>query len=241
MISRVTNSIGRVTAYDFDISYRVTRIVYPEGNEMSVGYDSFGNITSRTMKPKPGSGLAVITETAYYDPSGCAIVSGGPLCYRPVWFRDARGKQTDFLYNAAGQLTERTDPADTNGVRRKTYIEYQSSTGVSRRRVVRVCGDTTTCGTTAEIRTEYEYWGSTLLPSLVRRIDAARGETLETRYTYDGAGRVLSEDGPLAGTDDAKYFRYDVYGRKTWEIGPRGANGLRNARQFTYREPTTSC
>jgi RHS repeat-associated protein len=235
VISRITNSIGRVTSYDFDLSYRVTRIVYPEGNEMSATYDTSGNVTSRTMKPKPGSGLAVLSETAYYDLAGCGIVSGGALCYRPVWLRDARGKQTDFLYNLIGQLTERTDPADANGVRRKTYIEYESSTGISRKRVVRVCGETTTCGTSAEIRTEYEYWGKTLLPSVVRRIDAARGETLETRYTYDAAGRVLSEDGPLLGTDDANYFRYDVHGRKTWEIGPLGANGLRNARRFTYR------
>ena len=154
-----------------------------------------------------------------------------------MWFRDARGKQTDFLYNSAGQLTERTDPADANGVRRKTYIEYESSTGVSRQRVVRVCGDTTTCDTTAEIRTEYEYWGNTLLPSVVRRIDAARGETLETRYTYDAAGRLLSEDGPLLGTDDAKYFRYDVYGRKTWEIGPlRGERAAQCAPLHAYRD-----
>lgn len=233
VISRITDSIGRQTSYDFDAAYRVIKVVYPEGNEVSVAYDDFGNIISRTMKPKLGSGLAVITETAYFDPTGCDIASGGPLCYRPLWFRDARGNQTDFLYNAAGQLRERTDPADASGVRRKTYIEYDSTTGVSRRRVVRACGATTTCGTSAEIRTEYEYWGNTLLPSVERWVDGA--ETLETYYTYDGAGRLLSQDGPLPGTDDARYFRYDVYGRKTWEIGPLGANGLRNARQFTYR------
>lgn len=237
VISQITDSIGRVTLYDYDASYRVTNITYPEANEVSVGYDTYGNIISRTLTPKPASGLAVITETANYDQPACASAPGSPLCYRPVWFRDARNKQTDFLYNTAGQLTERTDPADANGVRRKTYITYESSTGVSRKQVVRVCGDTTTCGTSAEIRTEYEYWGSTLLPSVVRRIDAARGETLETHYTYDGAGRLLVEDGPFVGTDDAKYLHYDIYGRKTWEIGPLGANGFRNARKFiTYRD-----
>jgi len=236
VISRITNSIGRASSYDFDIAYRVTRIVYPEGNEVSVAYDDSGNVISRTTRPKPGSTLPVITESASYDLTGCDSGTGGPLCYRPVWLRDARGKQTDFLYNTAGQLTERTDPADANGVRRKTYIEYDSSSGVSRRRVVRVCGATTTCGTTAEIRTEYEYFGNTLLPSVERHIDAARAETLETHYTYDAAGRVLSEDGPLSGTADAQYFRYDVYGRRSWEIGPLGANGLRNARHFIYRD-----
>jgi RHS repeat-associated protein len=236
VISQITDSIGRVTSYDFDASYRVTDITYPEGNQVSVDYDTYGNIVSRRMTAKPGSGLAVITETADYTQPACASSPGSALCYRPAWFRDGRGKQTDFLYNAAGQLTERTDPADANGVRRKTYITYDSSSGVSRKSVVRVCGDTTTCGTNDEIRTEYEYWGNTLLPSVVRRIDAAHGETLETHYAYDGAGRLLSEDGPFAGTADAKYFRYDVYGRKTWEIGPLGANGYRNARKFIYRD-----
>jgi RHS repeat-associated protein len=236
VIDQITDSIGRVTSYGFDASYRVTNITYPEGNQVSVDYDTYGNIIARRMTAKPGSGLAVITETADYTQPVCASSPGSPLCYRPVWFRDARSKQTDFLYNAAGQLTERTDPADANGVRRKTYITYETSTGISRKQVVRVCGATTTCGTSNEIRTEYEYWGNTLLPTVVRRIDAAHGETLETHYAYDAAGRVLSEDGSFAGTDDAKYFRYDAYGRKTWEIGPLGTNGYRNARKFMYRD-----
>lgn len=230
VITSITDSLGRVTSYEF-INYRVTRIVYPEGNEVSVGYDDHGNLNSKTLHPKPGSGLAAITETANY-PTSCA----GVRCSRPTWFLDARGKQTDFIYNTAGQLTERTDPADDNGVRRKTYIEYETSTGVSRQHVVRVCGDTTTCGTTSEIRTEYEYWGNTLLPSVVKQIDAARDETLETHFGYDAAGRLLSEDGPLPGSDDAKYYRYDVHGRRSWEIGPLGANGVRAARRYTYRD-----
>lgn len=236
VINQITDSIGRVTAYQFDLAYRVTRVTYPEGNYATVTYDTFGNVTSRTLTPKPGSGLATISESAYYDPAGCDVSTNGPLCYRPQWYRDARNNQTDFSYNTSGQLTQRLDPADASGVRRKTIITYESTTGISRKQVVRICGDTTTCGTANEIRTEYEYWGSTNLPTVERRIDAARGETLETRYTYDGAGRLLSEDGPLVGTDDAKYYRYDVYGRRIWEIGPLGANGLRNATRTTYRD-----
>jgi RHS repeat-associated protein len=60
--------------------------------------------------------------------------------------------------------------------------------------------------------------------------------TLTTSYTFDGAGRPTVVDGPLPGTDDATYYRYDVWGRKTWEIGPLGANGLRIAKKFTYRD-----
>ncbi len=69
----------------------------------------------------------------------------------------------------------------------------------------------------------------------MRQVDAARGETLETRYTYDLAGRVLVEDGPLPGTSDAKYNRYDVHGRLIWEIGPADVTGTRLAKRFSYR------
>lgn len=119
-------------------------------------------------------------------------------------------------------------------MRRKTIIEYDS--GIRRKLVVRVCGDTTTCGTSQEIRTEYSYWGSTFLPSSVRQVDQAGSVTSETTYSYDDAGRLLVTDGPIAGTADASYNRYDIYGRKTWEIGPAGTDGVRQAKRYTYRD-----
>jgi len=124
-------------------------------------------------------------------------------------------------------------------VRRRTLIAYETTTGISRRDVVRVCADTgmkNVCGASDEIRTEYDYWGSTLLPSVERRIDAAGGITLVTTFIYDSAGRLTVEDGPLSGTGDARYFRYDQFGRRTWEIGPLESNGTRLARYFDYRD-----
>ncbi len=53
---------------------------------------------------------------------------------------------------------------------------------------------------------------------------------------YDLARRLFVEDGPRPGTGDAKYFRYDVHGRRTWEIGPAESTGVRLARCFTYRD-----
>ena len=234
-ITRITDSLGRVTTVDFDGAYRPTRLAHPEGNETVVDYDRLGNIVARTTRPKPDSGLTAISETAHYPISGCNGGSFEIQCFRPTWFRDGLGRQTDFVYNVSGQLIEQTDPVDANGVRRKTHVTYVTSAGLSRRSSTRICGDITTCGTADEIRTDYEYWGNTFLPSVARRIDAARGETLETRYTYDLAGRVLVEDGPLPGTSDAKFNRYDVHGRLTWEIGPADVTGMRLARRFSYR------
>jgi len=234
VIAGSTDSIGRLTSYGYDEYFRPWRAISPEGNEVRVAYDQYGNIIWRTTKAKPGLG-SDITETALFPTDTCASAGTPILCYRPQWFRDGLGRQTDYAYNAAGQLTEQTDPADADGVQRKTYIEYETG-GLSRRSVVRICCAKTAAGTSYELRTEYEYWGGTFLPSVERRIDAAQGVTLVTNYSYDGAGRLLSVDGPLPGTDDATYVRYDQYGRKTWEIGARSPDGLRLARRFTYRD-----
>ncbi len=239
VIDRITDSLGRVTDVDHDTSYRLREIIYPEGNKVNVVYDSVGNIASRTTTPKPASGQTAVTETAHFVTSACSGSTFALSCFRAQWFRDGLSRQTDFQYNAAGQLTEQTDPADAHGVRRRTIIEYQTSAGgLSRREVVRICANTgplNVCGTSGEIRTEYDYWENTFLPSAERRIDAALGVTLETLYTYDSMGRLKVEDGPLSGNADARYFHYDIHGRRTWEIGPLESNGTRLARKFDYR------
>jgi YD repeat-containing protein len=68
------------------------------------------------------------------------------------------------------------------------------------------------------------------------QVDEATAQTRTTTYNYDPAGRVVSIDGPLAGTADAKYFQYDKFGRKVWEIGELAPNGLRIAKKYTYRD-----
>jgi RHS repeat-associated protein len=237
VVASVTDPNNRTSSFQYDAGYRPVQITSPEGNRVNIGYDNFGNIITRTTTPKVGSGLAAVTETAFYPTDDWNLCNGTmnqPRCYRPLWSRDGLNRQTDYVWNDQGQLIEQTDPADASGVRKKTYITYETG-GLSRRSVVRVCGYGTTCGTANEIRTEYTYWGSTFLPSLERRIDAAQGVTLDTTFTYDSAGRLLSTDGPLPGTDDVVYSRYDVWGRKTWEIGARAPNGLRLAKRFTYR------
>ena len=236
-IASVTDPLGRTTTFGIDALNRPNQITYPEGNRSEVTFDPFGNIVSRSDVAKPGSGLATTLQTALYPGSSpdCSEYNRTVLCFRPVWTRDPLGRQTDYLYNEAGQLIEQTDPADANGVRRKTYITYDGS-GIKRPRTVRICGAGTTCGTSQESRTEYEYWGNTSLPSIERRVDLATGQVLELRHSYDAAGRLLSTDGPLPGSDDATYNRYDVHGRRTWEIGPRNKTGFRSAKRYVYRD-----
>jgi RHS repeat-associated protein len=229
-----TDSLGRHTSYAFDQASRPTQVMLPEGNKIDIGYDEYGNVASKKTTPKLNSGPPV-TETAYVDTLNCASAGFDVLCYRPAWTRDGAQRQTDYLYNNRGQVTEKTEPADGNGVRRKTYVTYDESSGISVPTVVRVCGLGTTCGTLDEVRTEYSYWGATLLPQTESRIDARAGVTLTTTFAYDLAGRLLSKDGPLPGSDDAIYVQYDLLGRKTMEIGAKGTAGNRAATSYAYR------
>ena len=129
------------------------------------------------------------------------------------------------------------DRADRPRRRRTASGAGRSSTtpprpaAISRRSVVRICGAGATCGTSAEIRTEYQYWGETLLLSAERRIDGASGHDARHDLRLRWPGRLLSTDGPLPGSDDATYNRYDVYGRRTWEIGAA------DARRASDRDP----
>src|SRR4051812_13168214 len=113
-------------------------------------------------------------------------------------------------------------------LRRRTRANSNARQSASRVKRKTVPDSTSgAAGHSVYIRTEYNYWGNTFLPSRERRIDASSGRTRDTDFTYDAAGRLLSTDGPLPGTDDATYSRYDGFGRKTWEIGPRSPEGLR--------------
>jgi RHS repeat-associated protein len=241
VITSVTDSIGRVTPLGFDEAYRPTLVTSPEGNSVAILYDDRGNIVERRTHAKPGSGLADLVETAHYPdaPSGmpnlCLV-----QCWRAEWSRDALSRQTDYAYNSLGQVTEQVEPADQNGVRRRTSTTYDASSGISRRLEVRTCADTgTTCPANAPIHSVYDYAApnlpaNTLLPSSVRQA-APTGEMLTTSFTYDNAGRLTSADGPLAGNADASYVRYDVHGRKEWEIGAAAPSGARLAAHYFYR------
>ncbi len=245
-VESYTDELGRTSRYEYDTKARVIRVTSPELGYTSLSYDAAGNVETKTSVSKPGSGAPSLTERAHYNLAPYTRADGlikcrdDPLCWRPVWHRDAKGAQTDFEYNSRGQLTERLGPADAAGVRPKAIIEYaEVDTGngiISRKSVERICGATTTCGTPQEARAEYSYWENTLLPSAVRSVDLATNTVRETTYQYDPAGRVLVADGPLPGSNDAIYSRYDVHGRKTWEIGPAGDDGTRQATRTTYRD-----
>jgi RHS repeat-associated protein len=227
---------------------------YTSSGSVTPTYDTRGNLTSGGGATYAYSSENLLTSASggialAYDPMlRLYQVAGGSGGTRRYAYD---GQDLIAEYNSSNAMLRRyvhgsgedeildwyegSETSDQNGIRKKTYVAYDATTGLSRKSVVRMCLYGATCGTSQEIRTEYLYWGSTFLPSRERRIDAYFGRTRDTNFTYDPAGRLLIRDGPLPGTDDAVYTRYDDFGRKSWEIGARSADGLRIATRFTYR------
>jgi RHS repeat-associated protein len=235
-IDSITNSENGTTYYEYDSAQRVKKVTYPEGNSASVTYDVSGNITSMVTTPKPGSGLSPITVLAGYN---AGFECDQPTCFLPVWTRDAKGNQTDYTWSSVhGGLLTQLDPPDETNIRRKTKNTYDGFGRLIKSEVCKadLTGAEIDCGTSGSFVQQMTYFGGTQLPLTQTVSDGVGTFPLTTTMTYDNAGRMLSQDGPLVGSDDATYYRYDILGRRTWEIGPKGENGFRLATRTTYRD-----
>jgi RHS repeat-associated protein len=238
-VKSIRDSQGRTTTYGYTgLFTRLTSITYPEGNSVEITYDGPINISEVRTKAIPGTGLPDIVQKANYDPYvfECAQMK----CWLPNWTEDAEGNRTDYTWDAGtGVMLTSLAPVDANGQRAKTKYTY-TSTGP--KRVIReeLCaasstGTELTCGTANSFVKQTTYFGDTSLPLTETITDGVGNGPLTTTYTYDDAGRLLSQDGPLPGSDDATYYRYDVVGRKVREVGAKGENGWRQATLSHYR------
>ncbi|WP_298469278.1 RHS repeat-associated core domain-containing protein [uncultured Erythrobacter sp.] len=258
-IDSVTDPLGNTTTYQYTGAQRLRGVTYPEGNSVSVSYDTRGNLVSRTDSSKPTSSLPDITQSAAFPTTSCGII--GFNCYRPTWVEDAKQKRTEFTWNLWGSLLTQLDPVDEQGRRRKVKNTWSGTIAINgetcpaflqlglpgpprctpRLLKEEICetdasGTEVTCGTANSFVREFTYVDTTSLVASETITDFDGNAPLTTNYTYDNAGNMLSMDGPLPGTDDATYYRYDALHRRTWEIGPKGENGFRPARKTTYRD-----
>ncbi|MFN7179797.1 RHS repeat-associated core domain-containing protein [Hyphomonas sp.] len=102
---RYIDEIGREFAAEYDGRKRVTKRIYPEGDNDVFAYDTSDNVTGLTRNAKPGSGLSPLTISAAYNTAWNKISS----------LTDARGNTTTFTYhpsgNGAGELATAVRPA----------------------------------------------------------------------------------------------------------------------------------
>lgn len=250
-----TDPLGNTTQYDYDSNGRVTKETAPEGNTIERDYDARGNVTETKRKAKPGSGLADIIETAEF----AASCTGDLACNKPLWSKDAAGKQTDYTYDAAtGFVTSvKLPPAAPGGPRPETrynYVTQQArykktgNTVVASGEAITLLDNSSTCATAAtcpgaadETVTEITYGSASAANNLeATEITTRSGDsaiTATVKYGYDDVNNRITVDGPLPGTADTVRTRFDAGRRVIGRIGPDPDGGdpmKHSATRVTY-------
>ena len=256
-LSSTTDALGRTTLFNRDQWGRIIQVWRPEQNVTTIQYDARGNVFTQTQIAKPGSGLANIVTSAVY-PATCTNVF---TCNQPTSTTDARGNVTNYTYDAThgGVLTATAPDPDGAGpkVRPQTRFSYTAlaayyknasgvivaaTPSVYRLTQTSACATLTSCANGAdETRTTIAYGANGVannrLPTSTT-IAAGNGAlSVSTTATYGPTGDTASVDGPLPGTDDTTYFRYDAGRQLLGAIGPDPDGAgllLRRASRFSY-------
>ncbi|WP_343517780.1 RHS repeat-associated core domain-containing protein [Sphingomonas sp.] len=230
-VTSVKNALNQTTSYQFDTSGRLTRVTQPEGNYVEHLYDARGNITQTTRVDKGGSGPNNIVTSASYS----SICANAKVCNQPNSTTDARGKVTDYSYDAGhgGVLTVTQPAATSGGTRPQARYSYSTIAGISLLTGVSACQTSANCAGTAD---EIKYTATYDTQHRLTSTTVAAGNSslaATTTYGYDVVGNVTTVDGPLAGTADTTIYRYDVMRRSTGVISadPDGSGSLKRRAQ----------
>ncbi|MEA3011354.1 MAG: hypothetical protein QOJ91_3046 [Sphingomonadales bacterium] len=219
MPTKIIDRTGQPTLYAWNIPDRhIAKITHPEGNFESYQYDSRYNIKLKTIAPKPGSGLASLTEQANYDVSCMNIAT----CNMPNSLVDAKNNQTDFTYTAFGRKASELGPAPLPGaarplklytyVQKPAYVLNGSGVLASTGQPIWKLSTETTCQTAAgssvlicdpaAVRTDatYLYGPDGTADNLLMRGKSVSsgGVTLLTCYGYDRLRHRISTTTPNA-------------------------------------------
>lgn len=205
---------GHVSTYGYNSEYLPTEVALPEGNKHTATYDGNGDMLTRTIKAKPGSGIA--DATTMYTYTEC--------CGRPATITDSKGNITEYTYDPVhkGVLTE-TGPSPTSGaprpvkryayVQRYAWVKSNGGSYVQAASPIWVLDSEKTCRTSAtvgngctagisdEVTIAYDYGPNSGPNNLWRRgkVVTADGVSLRTCYSYDPVGNKISETSPRAG------------------------------------------
>jgi RHS repeat-associated protein len=225
-----TDGRGKTTTYTYDTNGNLASVTDPLGNKTTYGYDAAGRMTS-IVEPRgnvQGADPNQYKTTYTYDAAGRLLTETDPLgnttthVYDNAGNRtsttDARGKTTTFTYDAANRLL--TETAADTGVTTYTYdVVGNKLTEVDPR------GKTTTYTYDANNRlasvttplgnktTYFHDLNGNLTKEVEPRgnIQGANPDDYDTLYTYDAAGRMLTETDPLG---NAITYTYDAVGNR---------------------------
>ena len=216
-------------------------VTEPEGNSVRYAYDVRGNIVeTRRVSKTPSAAADIVTRATF--PAACSGATA-LFCNKPLTRTDARGQVTEYSYDPLhGELVSEKGPApdpSQPGLRPETRYSYtqtkddgtvSATNGIWLVTGISSCATGVSCvGTADETKTVIAYGYGLNVTSVTRGAgDNSVSATTTTRY--DDVGNAVAVDGPLPGSGDTSYARYDVLRRPLGTVAPDpdGA-GARNA------------
>jgi RHS repeat-associated protein len=255
--SSFKDELNRTTSYAYDTVGHLTQVTYPEGNKLQYVYDARGNvIQTRAISKAPGTPPDIVT-LATYAASCVNLIT----CNRPLTTTDAKNNVTDYTYDAThgGVLTVTAPAAASGGVRpqvRNSYTPLQAyykdsgglvvASGSPIHKLISTssCQTTASCaGTADEVKATIDYGlqvtgtANNLLPVAITKSSGDSALVTTATVAYDGAGNIISADGPLPGAADTVVAQYDSARQVVGVIGPDpdGVGALKNrAQRISY-------
>jgi len=187
------DELGLIVVSEYDGRDRVTRRIYPEGDEERFVYDLNNNVTEMRRKPKPSSGLADIVVTATWSQTW----------NKPLTVTNPLGKTTTLTYYAAGQagagLVKDVKRPAVGGVQPTYTYTYAANTGL-------LTQETSPIGTsTAVMSTTHTYDGYGNKTQTI--VDQGSGKlNLTTQWLYNAYGDVNRIRDPRGYITELSYY-----------------------------------
>ncbi|GAB3279628.1 hypothetical protein GCM10027589_06290 [Actinocorallia lasiicapitis] len=220
-VYKVTDAGGKIAKSKYNANSELIGTTTATGAQTQATFDHLGRpLTETTLERYPSP----VTATTTYSYTASASNPGGAFLASAT---SAEGKITRFGYNAVGEQTTLTDPA--NAV---TTTQYD----LLGRPVKVTAGDNTSTATTYDVLgnpltvKQYDTDGTTVLKTTSASYDAAgrnltvtdgRGNTMIV--TRDSGGLVTSQTEPVdATTSIVTSYGYDANGNRTRYTDGRG-------------------
>ena len=255
---------GGKRVYSFDTSGRILSLLDEENRSYSFSYDGRGRLLQRTTpdlithlrsyddrgnvleertKAYPAGTAPDVVTSATYDPAG--YCSNPVTCNKPVTTTDALGNVTNYIYDPThgGVLSVTRPAAAPGGVRPQERVTYGLVLGAYVPTSVSRCQTRATCaGSLDERKLLLAYQGNIAAPTSITEESGDGSLSATVQLSYDPLGNVISRDGPLSGSDDTTFYRYDRDGNLIGQIAPDpdgSGSAARAAQRLTYDQNGT--